>query len=88
MLPAVPKKLLDYYIHGNVELTKFKQERFIKKSKLWSKTIKLINLLKFTEASWNQKQVSYKFVVKPTTKGIDQSKCKIDFAKTQGYDTK
>ena len=88
MLPAISKKLLDYFIHGDEEFIKFRQERFVKKKRLWSETIKLIHLLKFTEASRNQNQVSNKSVVKSTTKDIDQSQRKIDIAKAKGYDTK
>ena len=88
VLPAVSKKLLDYFIHGDEEFIKCRQERFIKKRKLWSETIKLINLLKFTEASRNQNQVSNKIVVKSTKKDIDISQRKTDIAKAKGYDTK
>ena len=31
MLPAISKKLLDYFIHGDEEFIKFRQERFVKK---------------------------------------------------------
>ena len=87
MLAAVSKKLLDYFIHGDEEFIKFRQEQFIKK-RLWSETKKLINLPKFTEAICNQNQVSNKSVVKSTAKDIDQTRPKIDIAKAKGYDTK
>ena len=62
------KKLHGCFIHGNEKFKKFRQERFIEKSKLFSETIKKLNLSKFTKASCSQKQVSNKSVVKSTKK--------------------
>ena len=52
---------------------------------MFTETIKKINLPKFAEASYNQKQISDKSVVKSTKKDIGQSQRKIGIAK--GDDT-